>query len=91
LLALLKPGDVGITPKAGSPVGPDMLELLPKLKPMTPPYTDRPRGAVTGNRISILAFTIVSAGAEAERDRICAGDAGATSPTAIDISVRTVA
>jgi DNA invertase Pin-like site-specific DNA recombinase len=73
LLALLKPGDVVITPKLDcvfrSP--PDALDVLAKLKNgnVIRHMIDL-GGDVTGNGISKLVFTIMSAGAEAERDRI---------------------
>jgi putative DNA-invertase from lambdoid prophage Rac len=73
LLALLRPGDVVITPKLDRMFrsAHDALTVLAKLKDdnISLHMIDL-GGDVTGNGISKLVFTILSAVAEAERDRI---------------------
>lgn len=73
LLAILKPGDVVITPKLDRMFRSalDALEVLAKLKARSVGlHMIDLGGDVTGNGISKLVFTILSAVAEAERDRI---------------------
>ena len=73
LLAILKPGDVLITPKLDRMFRSalDALEVLAKLKTRNVIlHVIDLGGDVTGNGISKLVFTILSAVAEAERDRI---------------------
>jgi putative DNA-invertase from lambdoid prophage Rac len=73
LLGGLKPGDVVITPKLDRMFRPalDALEVLAKLKDRNVGlHMIDLGGDVTGNGISKLVFTILSAVAEAERDRI---------------------
>lgn len=72
LLAILKPGDVVLTPKLDrmfrSAI--DALEILEKLQKCgVSLHMIDLGGDVTGNGISKLVFTILSAVAEAERDR----------------------
>ncbi|EIM27207.1 recombinase family protein [Microvirga lotononidis] len=73
LLALVKPGDTIITPKLDRMFRSslDALEVLGKLKARgVSLHMIDLGGDVTGNGISKLVFTILSAVAEAERDRI---------------------
>lgn len=73
LLAGLKPGDVIITPKLDRCFRSalDALDVLAKLKAKgVSLHMIDLGGDVTGNGISKLVFTILSAVAEAERDRI---------------------
>jgi putative DNA-invertase from lambdoid prophage Rac len=73
LLTILKPGDVLITPKLDRMFRSalDALDVLAKLKARNVSlYMIDLGGDVTGNGISKLVFTILSAVAEAERDRI---------------------
>jgi putative DNA-invertase from lambdoid prophage Rac len=73
LPAILKPGDVVITPKLDRMFGSalDALDVLAKLKTRNVIlHMIDLGGDVTGNGISNLVFTILSAVAEAERDRI---------------------
>jgi putative DNA-invertase from lambdoid prophage Rac len=73
LLAILKPGDVLITPKLDRMFRSalDALDVLAKLKArIVSLHMIDLGGDVTGNGISKLVFTILSAVAEAERDRI---------------------
>jgi DNA invertase Pin-like site-specific DNA recombinase len=73
LLAALKPGDVVITPKLDRMFRSalDALDVLAKLKGRNVNlHMIDLGGDVTGNGISKLVFTILSAVAEAERDRI---------------------
>ena len=73
LLGLVKPGDVIITPKLDRCFRSalDALDVLQKLKERgVSLYMIDLGGDVTGNGISKLLFTILSAVAEAERDRI---------------------
>jgi putative DNA-invertase from lambdoid prophage Rac len=73
LLAILKPGDVLITPKLDRMFRSalDALDVLAKLKTRNVIlHMIDLGGDVTGNGISKLVFTILSAVAEAERDRI---------------------
>lgn len=73
LLAALKPGDVIITPKLDRCFRSalDALDVLAKLKSKgVSLHMIDLGGDVTGNGISKLVFTILSAVAEAERDRI---------------------
>ena len=73
LLAVLKPGDVLITPKLDRLFRSalDALDVLAKLKARDVSlHMIDLGGDVTGNGISKLVFTILSAVAEAERDRI---------------------
>lgn len=73
LLALVKPGDVVITPKLDRMFRSalDALDVLAKLKERgVSLHMIDLGGDVTGNGISKLVFTILSAVAEAERDRI---------------------
>ncbi len=73
LLAALKPGDTVITPKLDRMFRSalDALDSLAKLKEMGASlHMIDLGGDVTGNGISKLVFTILSAVAEAERDRI---------------------
>jgi DNA invertase Pin-like site-specific DNA recombinase len=73
LLAVLKPGDVLITPKLDRMFRSalDALDVLAKLKGRNVSlHMIDLGGDVTGNGISKLVFTILSAVAEAERDRI---------------------
>src|SRR5829696_5825654 len=73
LLGLVKPGDVIITPKLDRCFRSalDALDVLQKLKERgVSLHMIDLGGDVTGNGISKLLFTILSAVAEAERDRI---------------------
>lgn len=73
LLTTLKPGDVVITPKLDRMFRSalDALDVLAKLKARSVSlHMIDLGGDVTGNGISKLVFTILSAVAEAERDRI---------------------
>jgi putative DNA-invertase from lambdoid prophage Rac len=73
LMAALKPGDVLITPKLDRMFRSalDALDVLAKLKARNVSlHMIDLGGDVTGNGISKLVFTILSAVAEAERDRI---------------------
>ena len=73
LLAVLQPGDVVITPKLDRMFRSalDALDVLAKLKAHNVVlHMIDLGGDVTGNGISKLVFTILSAVAEAERDRI---------------------
>jgi len=73
LLAILKPGDVLIAPKLDRMFRSalDALDVLAKLKARSVNlHMIDLGGDVTGNGISKLVFTILSAVAEAERDRI---------------------
>jgi DNA invertase Pin-like site-specific DNA recombinase len=73
LLAILKPGDVVITPKLDRMFRSalDALDVLARLKARNVClHMIDLGGDVTGNGISKLVFTILSAVAEAERDRI---------------------
>jgi putative DNA-invertase from lambdoid prophage Rac len=73
LLGILKPGDVVITPKLDRLFRSalDALDVLAKLKDAgVSLHMIDLGGDVTGNGISKLVFTILSAVAEAERDRI---------------------
>ncbi len=73
LLGALKPGDVVITPKLDRMFRSalDALDVLAKLKGRNVSlHMIDLGGDVTGNGISKLVFTILSAVAEAERDRI---------------------
>lgn len=73
LLAVLKAGDVVITPKLDRMFRSalDALDVLAKLKARNVSlHMIDLGGDVTGNGISKLVFTILSAVAEAERDRI---------------------
>lgn len=73
LLGILKPGDVVITPKLDRMFRSalDALDVLAKLKDAgVSLHMIDLGGDVTGNGISKLVFTILSAVAEAERDRI---------------------
>jgi putative DNA-invertase from lambdoid prophage Rac len=73
LLALLKPGDVVITPKLDRMFRSalDALDVLGKLKQQgVSLHMIDLGGDTTGNGVSKLVFTILSAVAEAERDRI---------------------
>jgi putative DNA-invertase from lambdoid prophage Rac len=73
MLAALKPGDVVITPKLDRMFRSalDALDVLAKLKGRNVSlHMIDLGGDVTGNGISKLVFTILSAVAEAERDRI---------------------
>ncbi|MBS1799551.1 MAG: recombinase family protein [Acidobacteria bacterium] len=73
LLSILKPGDVVITPKLDRMFRSalDALDVLAKLKDAgVSLHMIDLGGDVTGNGISKLVFTILSAVAEAERDRI---------------------
>jgi putative DNA-invertase from lambdoid prophage Rac len=73
LLAILKPGDVLITAKLDRMFRSalDALDVLAKLKARNVNlHMIDLGGDVTGNGISKLVFTILSAVAEAERDRI---------------------
>ena len=73
LLSLLKSGDVVITPKLDRMFRSalDALDVLAKLKARNVSlHMIDLGGDVTGNGISKLVFTILSAVAEAERDRI---------------------
>jgi putative DNA-invertase from lambdoid prophage Rac len=73
LLASVKPGDVIITPKLDRMFRSalDALDVLAKLKERDVAlHMIDLGGDVTGNGISKLVFTILSAVAEAERDRI---------------------
>ncbi|WP_244471021.1 recombinase family protein [Microvirga massiliensis] len=73
LLAIAKPGDVIITPKLDRMFlsALDALDVLAKLKERDVAlHMIDLDGDVTGNGISKLVFTILSAVAEAERDRI---------------------
>jgi putative DNA-invertase from lambdoid prophage Rac len=73
LLASVKPGDVIITPKLDRMFRSalDALDVLAKLKERDVAlHMIDLGGNVTGNGISKLVFTILSAVAEAERDRI---------------------
>ena len=73
LLQLVKPGDVVITPKLDRCFRSalDALDVLQKLKDRgVSLHMIDLGGDVTGNGISKLLFTILSAVAEAERDRI---------------------
>ena len=72
LLAVLKPGDVVITPKLDRMFRSalDALDVLGQLKaPGLSLHMIDLGGDVTGNGVSKLVFTILSAVAEAERDR----------------------
>jgi putative DNA-invertase from lambdoid prophage Rac len=73
LLAVLKPGDVVITPKLDRMFRSalDALDVLGKLKEQgVSLHMIDLGGDTTGNGVSKLVFTILSAVAEAERDRI---------------------
>jgi putative DNA-invertase from lambdoid prophage Rac len=73
LLAALQPGDIVITPKLDRTFRSalDALEVLGQLKDRSVSlHMIDLGGDVTGNGISKLVFTILSAVAEAERDRI---------------------
>jgi DNA invertase Pin-like site-specific DNA recombinase len=73
LLNILKPGDVIVTPKLDRMFRSalDALDVLAKLKDAgVSLHMIDLGGDVTGNGISKLVFTILSAVAEAERDRI---------------------
>ena len=72
LLAALQPGDVVITPKLDRMFrsAPDALDVLQKLKNQgISLHMIDLGGDTTGNGVSKLVFTILSAVAEAERDR----------------------
>jgi putative DNA-invertase from lambdoid prophage Rac len=73
LLAILKPGDVVLTPRLDRMFRSalDALDVLAKLKARKVSLHMLDLGGdATGNGISKLVFTILSAVAEAERDRI---------------------
>jgi DNA invertase Pin-like site-specific DNA recombinase len=72
LLAILKPGDVVITPKLDRMFRSalDAPDVLAKLKVRNVILHMIDMAGVTGNGISKLVFTILSTVAEAERDRI---------------------